>query len=299
MKKLLLAMTALIGLVGTTASAHAYNADCPNGGTVRFGVESFEAAAKLVPIYGHIGDLLSKRLGCKVQVFITTNYSSEIEAMRAGKLEIGEFGALAYVLAHRVAQADAVAAFAGKDGTPSSYTASIVTWPGSGIQQLAQERGHTFAYSDPTSTSGHLFPAFALKSIGIDPSTGVKALYAGNHTATFLAIVNHKVQAGELSSEQVDAAEAVGIYKPSDFVVLWRSAPIPWDAITVRQGLSPEFKARLTHVLQTLDLSSLPPADLKVIASTGGRLVPQSDAAYDGVRALVKTLNINLAALNS
>ena len=29
--------------------------DCPAGGTVRFGVEPYDTAARLVPIYEHIG----------------------------------------------------------------------------------------------------------------------------------------------------------------------------------------------------------------------------------------------------
>ncbi|MDQ2802518.1 MAG: PhnD/SsuA/transferrin family substrate-binding protein [Pseudomonadota bacterium] len=49
--------------------------------------------------------------------------------MRNGKLEVGEFGPLGYVLAHQVAKADAVATFGNKDGKPESYTAGIITCP--------------------------------------------------------------------------------------------------------------------------------------------------------------------------
>ena len=94
---------------------------------MRFGVEPYDTAAKLVPIYEHIGKLLGDKLGCEVKVFVTTNYNAEIEAMRAGKLEIGEFGPLGYVLAHQVAKAEAVAAFGNKDGKPDTYWASLVT----------------------------------------------------------------------------------------------------------------------------------------------------------------------------
>ena len=96
---------ALLGLAATSAAFPANAADCPNGGTVRFGVEPYDTSARLVPIYGHIGDLIGQKLGCKVEVFVTTNYNAEIEAMRNGKLEIGEFGPLGYVLAHQVAKA--------------------------------------------------------------------------------------------------------------------------------------------------------------------------------------------------
>ena len=277
-----------------SAPAAAPAADCPNGGTVRFGVEPYETAARLAPIYQHIGDLIGQKIGCKVEVLITTNYTAEIEAMRAGRLELGQFGPLGYVLAHQVAHADAVATFADKDGRPETYTAGIVTWPGSGITDLKGVAGHSFAYSDPASTSGHLFPAYALRKAGIDPDKGVRGFYAGSHSASFEAIRNHKVQAGELNSQEIASAQVAGSYQPSDYVELWRSDAIPIDPIAVSGNLQPAFKTRLTQVLQTLDLGGLSKDDLKVLGSAGARLVPQTDTTYDGIRDLVKTLDIDL-----
>ena len=122
---------------GSSAMAADPN-DCPNGGTVRFGVEPYDTAARLVPIYQKVGELIGEKLGCKVEVFVATSYNAEIEAMRNGKLEIGEFGPLGYVLAHQVAKAEAVAAFGTADGKPNSYWASIVTYPASGIKTVAE-----------------------------------------------------------------------------------------------------------------------------------------------------------------
>jgi phosphonate transport system substrate-binding protein len=288
-------ITAAVALAAPAANAAAK--DCPNNGTVRFGVNPFEAAAKLVPIYGHIGDLLGKKIDCKVQVFIATSYTAEVEAMRAGKLEIGEFGPLGYVLANKVAHAEAVAAFADKDGKPITYTAGIVTWPGSGLTTLKDVAGKSFGYSDPASASGHLFPAYALRKIGIDPDKDVKPIYAGSHTASFEALRNHKVQAGELNSQEVDSATMAGIYKPGDYVQLWTSEPIPNDPLAVRANLPAGFKARVTRALQTLDLSELSPEDRKIILADGAKLVPQTDHAYDNIRDLVGTLNIDLTKL--
>ncbi|MEJ1975320.1 MAG: phosphate/phosphite/phosphonate ABC transporter substrate-binding protein [Acetobacteraceae bacterium] len=273
--------------------------DCPNGGTVRFGVEPFEAAARLIPIFTKIGDALATKIDCKVQVIVTTNYSAEIEAMRNNKLEMGEFGPLGYVLAHQVANAQAVAAYAGPDGKPDMYTAGIVTWPGSGITKIQDVAGKTFAYSDPASTSGHLFPATELKKVGIDPDTGIKPLYAGSHTATFETIRNHKVQVGELNSSQINAATVAGEYKPADFVELWRSEPIPNDPIAVWGGLQPGFKARLTTAIQSLDFTSILTKDeLKIVGSAEGHMVPQVDSAFDPIRELVSVLHLDLAKLN-
>ena len=292
-----LAAAAGIALAANTAQAAA--PDCPNGGVVRMGVEPYDATEKLIPIYGHIAELIGKQLDCKVEVFIATSYNAEIEAMRNDKLELGEFGPLGYVLAHEVAQAEAVASFANAAGKPDSYTAGIATWPGSGITKLSEVAGQSFAYADPASTSGHLFPAYWLAKNGIDPDKGVKGYYAGSHAASYEALLNHKVMAGELNSEQIASATVSGNYQTSDFVELWRSGPIPIDPICVHGTLPAGFKARLTVVLQNLDLSQLPANDKKIIGFNGTRLVPQTDAAFDPIRDLVHVLHIDLKKLNT
>ena len=292
-------LAAVIATIAMPPPASAANAaDCPNDGVVRFGVEPFDSTAKLVPIYDHIGKLLRDKIGCEVKIYVASNYNAEIEAMRNGKLEIGEFGPLGYVLAHQVAKADAVAAFSSKDGKPDTYWASLVTYPASGIKTVAEIRGHSFAFSDPASTSGHLFPAYGLRKAGIDPDKDIKALYAGSHTASYETLYNHKVDAGELNSEQLQSATQRGHYKDGDLVFLWKSDPIPTDPITVRRDLPEPFKHRVTQALQTLDLSSLPEADRKIMGLGGARFVPQSDTSYDAIRDLVKTLHIDLDKLS-
>jgi phosphonate transport system substrate-binding protein len=271
--------------------------DCPNDGVVRFGVEPLDTAARLTPIYEQIGSILGPKIGCQVRVFIASTYNAEIEAMRAGKLEIGQYGPLGYVLAHQIAKAEAVAAYSNKEGKPDSYWASIVTYPTSGIKTVAEIRGRTFAFSDAASTSGHLFPAYGLRKAGLDPEKDVKAIYAGSHTASFEALYNHKVDAGELNSEQLESAKQRGHYNDGDMVFLWKSDPIPTDPISVRADLPPAFKKRLVDALQSLALPSLDEKDRKVIGMSGQGYVPQTDKAYDGIRDLVKTLNIDLGKL--
>jgi phosphonate transport system substrate-binding protein len=288
----------MAALLVASSAADATAADCPNNGTVRFGVEPYDTAAKLVPIYEHIGTLIGNKLGCNLQIFVTNNYNAEIEAMRSGKLEAGEFGPLGYVLAHQVAGAEAVATFADADGKPDTYWASLVTWPGSGINTVVDIRGHSFAFSDPASTSGHLFPAYGLRKAGLDPDKDIRAIYAGSHTSSFEALYNHKVEAGELNSEQLESAKQRGHYRDGDLIFLWKSGPIPIDPITVRGDLPANFKQRLVEVLQNIDLSGLPEADRKIMGVHGMRTVVQNDASFNDIRELVKTLNIDLEKMN-
>jgi phosphonate transport system substrate-binding protein len=276
---------------GGTASTATSTSACPNGGTVRFGVEPFDDAAQMQPVYSQLATLIGQQLGCTVQVDITTNYTAEVEAMRAGKLEVGEFGPLGYVFAHKIANAQPVATFADKTGTPLTYFATIVTTPNTGIKRVEDLGGHTFAYSDPASTSGHLFPAYALKKAGVDPDNGIKATYAGSHTASFLAIKNHKVDAGELNSDTITSATAQGQYQASDYVTLWKSDPIPQDPITVRGDLSSDFKARFTAALLGIDLTVIQDPKGVVI---GPKMVVQTNAPYQQIADLANTLGIDV-----
>jgi hypothetical protein len=70
------------GALIVAASARA--ADCPADG-VRFGVEPYESAQRMLPVYGDLSKLIGDKLGCPVQLFVATSYTAEIEAMRNGK----------------------------------------------------------------------------------------------------------------------------------------------------------------------------------------------------------------------
>ena len=73
-----------LALASAAPAVAAESNDCPNGGTVRLGVEPYDTAARLVPIYKKVGKLIGEKLGCKVEVFVATSYNAEIEAMRNG-----------------------------------------------------------------------------------------------------------------------------------------------------------------------------------------------------------------------
>ena len=56
---------AAIAFAASTMSAQpAIADDCPNGGTVRFGIEPYDTAARLTPIYEKIGCAPTRQRTC-------------------------------------------------------------------------------------------------------------------------------------------------------------------------------------------------------------------------------------------
>ena len=213
--------------------------------------------------------------------------------MRAKKLDVGEFGPLGYIFAHQLAKAQPVAVFGTKARKPVTYTAALWVPADSTIKTVAELKGHTLALSDPGSTSGNLFPRYAMLKAGLNPDKDVKIQYAGSHTASLLALTNGKVDAGEVNSQQQSTATAAHQFDASKFRTIWRSAPIPNDPITVRGDLPSTFKTAFVRAL-----FSLTPAQLKTVdAELGvdaGPMIGGSDALYSQIRDLVALEHIDI-----
>src|SRR6202000_3199221 len=119
---------------------------CPHN-PVRFAVEPYDTGPALEKAYSSLATDIGQKLGCKVQLIISNSYVAEIEAMRGGNLEMGEFGPLGYILAHKIASAQPVAAFGDKSGKPDTYTAGIWVKKSSPITSLKQLSGKKVALS--------------------------------------------------------------------------------------------------------------------------------------------------------
>ena len=265
---------------------------CPNG-SVNFGVEPYDAGAKFEAAYQSLTSVLSKALNCPVNLIITDNYTNEVEAMKAGKIDVGEFGPLGYIFAHSVANAQPVAVFADKTGKPVTYTAALWVPTDSPIKSVTDLKGHTVAFSDPGSTSGNLLPRYAIIKAGLNPDTDVKIEFAGSHTASLLALVNGKVDAGEVNSQQQATATAAGQFDTTKFRTIWRSAPIPNDPITVRGNLPAAFRIAATKALLKLTPAQLTLVDTELGVGSGP-MVPAKDSMYQQIRDVVNAEHIDI-----
>ncbi|MBV8598021.1 MAG: phosphate/phosphite/phosphonate ABC transporter substrate-binding protein [Actinobacteria bacterium] len=290
-----LSATALVAMSAVSATAAKNVNVCPSG-SVNFGVEPYDAGAKFTGAYQALTDVLSKDLNCPVNLIVTDNYTNEIEAMKSGKIDVGEFGPLGYIFAHTIANAQPVAVFATAQRKPVTYTAGLWVPVDSTIKTVADLKGHTIAFSDPGSTSGNLLPRYALIKAGLNPDKDVKIIFAGSHPASLLALTNGKVDAGEVNSQQQATATAAKQFDPSKYREIWKSDPIQNDPITVRGSLSPSFKAAVKKALLKLT-----PAQLKLVDTElgvdSGPMIPANDAWYDPIRAVVNAEHLQISAI--
>lgn len=237
-------------------------------------------------------DDLQAKIGMPVVPFVATDYNGIIEALRSGKLDVAYLGPFSYVLATSVADVEAFSVAVTKKTGQSAYKSVILARKDSGIHTLADLKGHTFAFVDPSSASGHLFPKAGLEQAGFAPDTLFKrVIFSGSHDASILAVENKKVDAAAVADRIFASAVAKGVVKQDDFEIVWSSKPIPESPMVWRKALDPELKKKIADALASI--KDVPWGDQGVLNG----FQPTTDASYDVVRETAKVLDLDLRSM--
>jgi len=234
-------------------------------------------------------DMLETSLGMPVKPFVAADYNGVIEALRSKRLDVAYLGPFSYVLGTTVADIEAFAVAETKKAGRTYYHAQIIARKDSGIQTVADLKGKTFAFVDPSSTSGHLFPKAGLMQTGFDPDQDfARVIFSGSHDSSAVAVQNGKIDAVAIADRILDAAIAKGLARREDLVVVWQSAPIPESPTVWRKNLDPDLKRRIQAAF--MDVKDIPWSDQGELNG----FHPTTDAAYDIIRDTAKTLNLDL-----
>jgi phosphonate transport system substrate-binding protein len=132
---------------------------------------------------------LEETTGLKFEVYVPTSYAAAIEGMCAAPADTMGFPAtLAYVVANALCGVDAsmISIRYGWD----VYWAQYIVGRDSDIQTFEDLNGKTWGFTDPTSTSGYMFPLFELEGAGIELADKVAT---GGHPQSVLAVYNGEV----------------------------------------------------------------------------------------------------------
>jgi len=255
-----------------------------------------------------LAHLLEVATGYRFESFVATSYAGVIEAMGAGRADIGWLNTFSYVIAHQKYGAE-VRLVTVRFGLPY-YKAEIIAQSSAAINTLADLKGKRFAFVDPASTSGYLFPLAGLKKAGYDPQKFFgQTIFAGSHNNVVLAVYQGRVDAGSVFEDARGSVQKTLPDVMQKLKVVWKSDPIPNDTVTFRRELPGDVKDRVTKALlrfsqdpaglealkSLYEIEAL--ADYQLLVSKYKINVPTLDAFYTPVRDVAQYAGINLEDL--
>lgn len=242
--------------------------------------------------YQHIIDYIQKYTGIQTELFLATDYTGVIEAMRAGKIDVASFGPLSYVLASDKAGAEAFAKEY-REGAGSMYTGYIITRADSDINDIKDLKGHSFGFVDPASTGGNLIPRMNMLKNGVDPDKDLtETTYLGSHDQVALAVAHKRVDAGAVMNFNFEAFLDRGTVPADQFKIIHKSDPFPGSAWCYRKDLSEDLKQKVRDAMFSISLDTCP--ELKDFLRKIEKYQPAVDADWDSLRETVHILNIDL-----
>jgi phosphonate transport system substrate-binding protein len=268
--------------------AYAQSVD-PNPKVIRLALLPDENAATIVQNARPLELHLEKLLGREVSVVVTTDYSSMIEAMRFGRIDVAYFGPFSYVLARsRAPNIEPFAVGLDARGSPT-YTSVFITLVDSPIKDLKQARGLNVGFGDPASTSSHLAPRALIQEQGLVGEKDYKVIHLGTHDAVARAVETGKIPIGALSRPIFETLVKSGKIDGSKLRIVAESRPIPNYPMVMQTGLNPALREQIRRAF--LDLKD--PTLLKNFRASG--FGATDDKAYDVLRDTAKILNLDLS----
>jgi phosphonate transport system substrate-binding protein len=153
---------------------------------------------ELLRIYQPFAEYLAREVGLKVQFTPVVDYAATVEGLAARKLDLVWYGGFTFVQARKRTNNTAVPVVSRAEDL--EFHSKFVANPSSGIKNLVDLKGKTFAFGSVSSTSGHLMPRYFLLKAGLTPEKDFKQVaFSGAHDATVLWVQSGKVEAGALN----------------------------------------------------------------------------------------------------
>jgi phosphonate transport system substrate-binding protein len=248
-----------------------------------------------------LAKLLTDATNLNFKVSVPTSYTTVVEAMGANQVDVGWLAPFAYVLAHDKNGAQVL--FTTLRQGSKTYRSQIVVRADSGINSIEQLRGKKFAFVDPASASGFLFPNYMLANMGLDYKTFFSdTIFAGGHDKVIIAVYQKQVDGGASFGNSIDTGpptdartlvtstlpDVMSVVKP-----IAQTDPIPNDTVSVRAGLDPALVKLLSDGLLYVQSTSDGQKALKDLYGIDG-LGPVNDKDYDILRNAAKVLNLDL-----
>ncbi|MFI3684544.1 phosphate/phosphite/phosphonate ABC transporter substrate-binding protein [Vagococcus fluvialis] len=241
-------------------------------------------------------EYLSKALDKEVTVTLATDYSTIVEAMASGQVDIGVMPPAAYVQARDMKAAEAILTSQIGDmdletGLPidgkltNTFKGEVLVKADSDIKELKDLKGKKIATLSPNSASGYIYPVAEMKEAGVDPTTESTLTTVNDIPSEMTAVLNGQMDAAfvfEGARNVFGSAFADKDLFKELRVLYLTEGDIPNDAIAVQPSMDAKLKEQVKEAFLKMKDDEKGAEAMTLWSHKGYE--EAADSAYDTIR---------------
>lgn len=256
---------------------------------LRVGVAAILSPQGTVESYSELTDYLAAKLGRPVDLLQRRTYAELNDMVAASQVELAFICTNAYVVGNEQFGMELLLAPA--INGESVYYSQLIVPADSEAETIADLRGRVFAFTDPMSFTGRIYPVYTLQQMGETPEHFFqRTFYTYSHDRAIEAVADGVADGAAVDSLVLDYALQRDPGLAERIRIIHTSEAFGIPPVVVPATLPPRQKAQLYDLLRTMHEDS----EGRVVLDELGidRFVEVDDAAYDGVRAIVHATGI-------
>lgn len=270
-------LLASMALVAEVASSG--NAQKP----LRIGIASMITPVDTVKYYQDIVDYVSQKLGIPTEMIQRRTYAEMDHLLEAGEVDVAFLCSAPYVKNRREFGVELLVA-PEVDGKPF-YNSYIIVHKDSGMDSLEDLKGKTFAFTDPRSNSGRLYPEYVLARKGFSIDTFFERyVYSYSHNKSIELVAKRVVDGAAVESLVYEyMRETHSPYAEQTKVVL-KSPDFGIPPVVVSRDVSGFLREKVKEIF--LGMHAEPKGKAILDAMHIDKFIEVSDSNYDSIREM-------------
>ncbi|GAB4471260.1 MAG: phosphate/phosphite/phosphonate ABC transporter substrate-binding protein [Anaerolineales bacterium] len=241
-----------------------------------------------VESYNLLLESLQNHLNRPVELVQRRTYLEINDLLEQGQVDIAFVCTSAYIAGHDKFGMELLVAPQVKGETV--YYSLLLVPSDSSATSIADLRDKVFAFTDPISLSGRMYPTYLVKQQGSTPDEFfARIFFTYSHDQAILAVANKVADGAAVDSLVYEFFLARDATIGEKTRVIHRSPPFGIPPVVVNPALRPQLKLDLLNYFLTLHEDPQGQAALQAIGVE--RFVPIEDSAYQSVRDLLSDLN--------
>jgi len=252
---------------------------------LRVAVAAVLSAQSTAETYQPLLDYLSARLGRPVELVQRRTYGEINQLVKEGEVDVAFVCTAAYVVGHDEFGMRLLAAPQVNGATV--YYSYLIVPADSPAQSLADLRGSVFAFTDPLSTTGRMYPIYLVQRLGTTAERFFgRTYFTYSHDEAIRAVAGGLADGAAVDSLVYDSVVRRDPALGAKIRVIDRSPPFGIPPVVVGPSVRPQLVAQLAEAL--MGMSADPEGRRALEAMQLDGFVPIEDSAYDSVRTLLK-----------